>query len=71
MRELAEYNRGLALRADSKWTDAGVAFGRAAGSSDDKIVALANAQLAEIGATRVVDEPKWSGYFSGGFGGGK
>ena len=68
MRELAEYNRGLALRADSKWADAGVAFGRAANSSDDKIVALANAQLAEIGATRVVDEPKWSGYFSGGFG---
>jgi len=68
MRELAEYNRGLALRAGSKWADAGVAFGRAANSSDDKIVALANAQLAEIGATRVAEEPKWSGYFSGGFG---
>jgi len=69
MRELAEYNRGLALRADSKWTDAGVAFGRAAQSSDDKIVALANAQLTEIGATRVVaEEPRWIGYFSGGVG---
>lgn len=68
MRELAEYNRGLALRADSKWADAGVAFGRAAESRDAKIVALANAQLAEIGARRVVEEPRWSGYLSGGFG---
>ena len=68
MRELAEYNRGLALRAESNWADAAVAFRRALQSSDDKIVALANAQLAEIGATRVVEQPRWSGYFSGGVG---
>jgi hypothetical protein len=68
MRELAEYNRGLSLRAASKWAEAGVAFERARKSTDEKIVALANAQLVEIGATRVVDEPTWGGYFSGGIG---
>ena len=68
MRELAEYNRGLALRADGNFADAGVAFGRALSSADEKIVALANAQLVEIGATRVVEEPRWIGYLSGGVG---
>jgi tetratricopeptide (TPR) repeat protein len=68
MRELAEYNRGLALRADGRYADARVAFERARLSTDDKIVALANAQLAERGATRVVDEPRWLGYFAGGLG---
>jgi len=68
MRELAEYNRGLALRAASKWAAAGVAFERARRSADEKIVALANAELVEIGATRVVNEPTWGGYFSGGIG---
>jgi hypothetical protein len=68
MRELAEYNRGLALRADGNFAAAGVAFERARASTDEKIVALANAQLAAIGATRVVEEPRWSGYFSGGVG---
>jgi tetratricopeptide (TPR) repeat protein len=67
MRELAEYNRGLALRAEGNLDDAAVAFGRARASTDEKIVALANAQLAQIGATQVV-EPKWTGYFSGGLG---
>ena len=68
MRELAEYNRGLALRADGNFAAAGVAFERARASTDEKIVALANAQLAAIGATRVVEQPRWSGYFSGGVG---
>jgi tetratricopeptide (TPR) repeat protein len=68
MRELAEYNRGLALRADGDLADARVAFQRAGSSADEKIVALANAQLAEIGAPLVVEEPSWSGYFSGGLG---
>lgn len=68
MRELAEYNRGLALRADGDLAGAGVAFERARASTDDKIVALANAQLAQIRATPVVDEPAWTGYFSGGIG---
>jgi hypothetical protein len=68
MRELAEYNRGLALRSGGNDGDARVAFERARASTDEKIVALANAQLAEIGAVRVVAEPKWTGYFSGGVG---
>ena len=68
MRELAEYNRGLALRADSNYAAAADAFQQARMSTDDKIVALANAQLVEIGATRVVEEPRWIGYFSGGVG---
>ena len=68
MRELAEYNRGLALRADGDYADARVAFERARESTDEKIVALANAQLAEIGATQLVDEARWTGYFSGALG---
>src|SRR5262245_31261440 len=67
MRELAEYNRGLALRPDGNYREARVAFERARVSTDEKIVALANAQLAEIGAPAVV-EPRWTGYFSGGIG---
>ena len=68
MRELAEYNRGLALRADGRLDDAAVAFERARASTDDKIVALANAQLVELGTARAVDEPDWTGYFSGALG---
>ena len=68
MRELAEYNRGLALRASGDLVAARSAFVRAQSSSDDKIVALANAQLAEIGEVRIAREPSWSGYFAGGVG---
>jgi tetratricopeptide (TPR) repeat protein len=68
MRELAQYNRGLALKADGDLADARVAFQQAASSADEKIVALANAQLGEIGAPLVVEAPSWSGYFSGGLG---
>jgi tetratricopeptide (TPR) repeat protein len=68
MRELAEYNRGLALRADDNLPDARVAFQRAASSSDEKIVALANAQLIEIGMPKAAKPATWSGYFSGGAG---
>jgi tetratricopeptide (TPR) repeat protein len=68
MRELAEYNRGLALRADGNDRDARIAFARARSSTDEKIAALANAQLAEIGAARIANEPRWSGYFASGFG---
>jgi tetratricopeptide (TPR) repeat protein len=66
-RELAEYNRGLALRARGDTDAARVAFGRALASSDDKIVTLARANLAELGTAPVV-EPRWSGYFGTGFG---
>ncbi len=38
LRELAEYNRGLALRANGNLADARVAFERARSSIDDKIV---------------------------------
>jgi len=69
MRELAEYNRGLALRADGNLDDARVAFERSRSSSDEKIVALASAQLAQIvTAPRAVAEPRWTGYFAGGVG---
>jgi len=68
LRELAEYNRGLALRATGNLADARVAFERARSSADDKIAALANAQLAAIGAPQLVDEPRWTGYFAGGLG---
>src|SRR5689334_1730864 len=68
MRELAEYNRGLALRADGNFAAAGIAFERARASTDPKIVALANAELVEIGATQVADEARWSGYFAGALG---
>ena len=68
LRELAEYNRGLALRAAGNMAAARVAFERARSSTDDKIVALANAQLGEIGAPRIADEPRWTGYLAGGLG---
>jgi tetratricopeptide (TPR) repeat protein len=68
MRELAEYNRGLALRAEGDVAGARIAFERARSSADDKIVALADAQLGELGVVRPADAPSWSGYVSGGLG---
>ncbi|HUQ50796.1 MAG TPA: hypothetical protein VM692_01160 [Gammaproteobacteria bacterium] len=68
MRELAEYNRGLALRADGKVTAAQQAFARARSSDDEKIVALANAQLRELGLSPTQAEPSWQAYVSGGLG---
>jgi tetratricopeptide (TPR) repeat protein len=66
-RELAEYNRGLALRARGDTPAARAAFNRALSSTDDKIVTLARANLAELGAVPVV-EARWSGYFGTGLG---
>ena len=68
MRELAEYNRGLALRAGGDLAGARVAFDRARSSADDKIAALAAAQLAELDARPVVPTPRWGGYVSGSLG---
>jgi tetratricopeptide (TPR) repeat protein len=68
LRELAEYNRGLALRAAGRLADARVAFGRARVSRDDKIAALANAQLDELGAPAAALRGRWRGYVSGGAG---
>jgi hypothetical protein len=68
MRELAEYNRGLALRARGESADARVAFERARASGDEKVAALARAQLLQLGTPSARDEPRWSGYLSGGVG---
>ena len=68
MRELAEYNRGLALRAEGENADARVAFQRARSSTDEKIGALADAQLAELGGSPARAEPRWRGYLSSGLG---
>jgi tetratricopeptide (TPR) repeat protein len=68
LRELAEYNRGLALRADGRVPEARIAFVRASRSADDKIAALANTQLAELGRPPQSAEPSWGGYVSGGLG---
>ncbi|HET7607171.1 MAG TPA: tetratricopeptide repeat protein [Gammaproteobacteria bacterium] len=68
MRELAEYNRGLALRAGGNLAGARVAFERARQSTDEKIVALANGQLADLGPRVVADEARWTGYFASALG---
>jgi hypothetical protein len=68
MRELAEYNRGLALRAAGDTAVAIEAFERARSSADEKIAALANAQLGELSVGQRRPAASWQGYFSGGFG---
>ncbi len=68
MRELAEYNRGLALRATANTAAAVVAFERARSSPDEKIAALASTQLRELGAAARAAPPRWQGYVSGGLG---
>ena len=68
LRELAEYNKGLALRAGGRPAEARSAFARASGSTDDKIAALANAQLAELGSPAPIAASRWRGYVSGGIG---
>jgi tetratricopeptide (TPR) repeat protein len=68
MRELAEYNRGLALRAQGESADARAAFERARSSSDEKVTALANAQLLQLGGSSAGADARWSGYLSGGIG---
>ena len=68
MRELAEYNRGLALRAGGDSAAAQRAFERARSSSDEKIVSLADTQLRELGVLPNAVEPSWQGYVSGGLG---
>jgi tetratricopeptide (TPR) repeat protein len=68
MRELAEYNRGLALRADGELGAARRAFERARSSTDEKIAALANAQLRELGPVEAAATPRWDAYVAGGLG---
>jgi tetratricopeptide (TPR) repeat protein len=68
MRELAEYNRGLALRADGDLVAARQAFERARASADEKIAALAGAQLGELGPLPTASASRWQGYVSGALG---
>ena len=68
MRELAEYNRGLALRAGGNLDAARRAFERARASPDDKVAALANAQLGELGGQATSVASRWQGYLSGALG---
>ncbi|HEU4620127.1 MAG TPA: tetratricopeptide repeat protein [Gammaproteobacteria bacterium] len=48
MRELSEYNLGLALTRQDRVTEARDAFAKASLSTDEKVAALANAMLARI-----------------------
>jgi hypothetical protein len=68
LRELAEYNRGLALRAGGNLDAARRAFERARASPDDKVAALANAQLGELGGQATSVASRWQGYLSGALG---
>jgi tetratricopeptide (TPR) repeat protein len=68
LRELAEYNRGLALRAAGRVADARRAFERARASSDAKIAALSGLQLDELAAEAPIQVPQWRGYFAGSVG---
>src|SRR5688572_19525135 len=68
MRELAEYNRGLALRAGGDLDAARGAFERARASPDDKVAALANAQLRELGTQSTIVASRWQGYLLGALG---
>lgn len=67
LRELAEYNRGLALRAAGHEAAARVAFERARSSSDEKIAALASVQLGQL-APEAVAGSLWSRYWSASLG---
>jgi hypothetical protein len=71
MRDLAEYNRGLALRSAGRVQAARVAFARVRASSDGKIAALAAAQLAALDTPSEPASARtspWSGYFAGALG---
>ena len=57
-------HHGLALRAQGDPAEARVAFEWARGSGDDKIVALANAQLGSAGPARTAAGNPPSGWFS-------
>jgi hypothetical protein len=67
-RELAEYNRGLALHAAGLTAKARVAFERASVSADQKIAGLARAQLLKLDAQITVAPSRWQGYLAGGVG---
>jgi len=65
MRALAEYNRGLALLAAERETDARDAFGTAAVAGDPKIAALAADRLRELGPAATPTRPAsppWQGF---------
>ena len=70
LRELAEYNRGLALRAAGDVAAASTAFGRARASTDEKIAALANAHLGELDSSPLTPraQSRLQAYVSGAIG---
>jgi hypothetical protein len=70
LRDLAEYNRGLALRAAGDLAGASTAFGRAGAGTDEKVAALASAQLRELASPPLptAAAPRLQAYFSGGIG---
>lgn len=62
---LAEYNRGLALLALQRHDEAAAAFTRARTQGDERLAALADSALADLGAARESPTPpRWRGYFS-------
>ena len=62
---LAEYNRGLALLALQRRDAAAVAFTRARDRGDERLAALAQSALDELGAGNATPPARpWSGYFS-------
>jgi hypothetical protein len=62
---LADYNRGLALLALQRRDDAVVAFTRARDKGDERLMALAQSALDELGFNNVTPAARrWSGYFS-------
>jgi tetratricopeptide (TPR) repeat protein len=63
-RALAEYNRGLALRALNRRKEAGAAFEAARTSEDDRLAALATDALADLRATAPATTSRWQSYFS-------
>jgi hypothetical protein len=69
MRALAEYNRGLALLELRRSADARAAFELASGAADEKIAALAEAQLARLGGdASPAPRSRWSALFDVGMG---
>ena len=61
-RALAEYNRGLALRALQRPAEAVVAFERSRATGDERLSALAASALAELDTKVAASSPTWVGY---------
>ena len=62
LRNLGEYNRGLALRALHRPAEAAVAFERARATDDERLAALAATALADLRTNAPVSPSRWLGY---------